>query len=49
MSRIPQHIIDEIFQTARIEEVISSFVQLKKSDQILKDLVLLQMKKHLHL
>jgi len=38
MSRIPQHIIDEIFQTARIEEVISSFVQLKKSGSNLKGL-----------
>ena len=38
MSRIPQHIIDEIFQTARIEEVISSFVQLKKAGSNLKGL-----------
>ena len=38
MSRIPQHIIDEIYQTARIEEVISSFVQLKRSGSNLKGL-----------
>ena len=38
MSRIPQHIIDEIYQTARIEEVISSFVQLKRTGSNLKGL-----------
>ena len=38
MSRIPQHIIDEIYQTARIEEVISSFVQLKRAGSNLKGL-----------
>ncbi|RFC53532.1 DNA primase [Brumimicrobium aurantiacum] len=31
MSRIPSHIIDEIMNTARIEEVIGEYVQLKKS------------------
>lgn len=30
MARIPEHIIDEIIQTARIEEVIGEFVHLKK-------------------
>lgn len=30
MSKIPPHIIDEIMQTARIEEVIGEFVSLKK-------------------
>jgi DNA primase len=30
MSKIPPHIIDEIMQTARIEEVIGDFVNLKK-------------------
>lgn len=30
MSKIPPHIIDEIMQTARIEEVIGDFVSLKK-------------------
>jgi DNA primase len=28
---IPKQTIDEIFQTARVEEVIGDFVQLKKS------------------
>ncbi len=30
MSKIPPHIIDEIMQTARVEEVIGDFVNLKK-------------------
>ena len=30
MARIPPHIIDEIMQTARIEEVIGEFVSLKR-------------------
>lgn len=38
MSRIPRDIIDQIFQTARIEEVIGEFVQLKKSGSNLKGL-----------
>lgn len=38
MSRIPPHIIDEIMQTARIEEVIGEFVNLKKSGSNLKGL-----------
>lgn len=31
MSRIPRHIIDEIMNTARVEEVIGEFVHLKKA------------------
>lgn len=38
MSRIPQHIIDEIMQTARIEEVIGEFVSLRRSGSSLKGL-----------
>lgn len=38
MSRIPEHIIDQILQTARIEEVIGEFVQLKRSGSNLKGL-----------
>lgn len=38
MSRIPQHIIDEIMNTARIEEVIGEFVQLKRAGANLKGL-----------
>lgn len=38
MSRIPSDIIEQIFQTARIEEVIGEFVQLKKSGSNLKGL-----------
>ena len=38
MSRIPPHIIDEIMQTSRIEEVIGEFVNLKKSGSNLKGL-----------
>lgn len=38
MAKIPSHIIDEIMQTARIEEVIGEFVQLKKSGSNLKGL-----------
>lgn len=38
MSRIPPHIIDEIMQTARIEEVIGEFVNLKRSGSNLKGL-----------
>ena len=38
MSRIPPHIIDEIMQTARIEEVIGEFVSLKRSGSSLKGL-----------
>lgn len=36
MSRIPPHIIDEIMQTARIEEVIGEFVNLKRAGSNLK-------------
>ncbi len=36
MSRIPPHIIDEIMQTSRIEEVIGEFVNLKRSGSNLK-------------
>lgn len=38
MNRIPQHIIDEIMNTARIEEVIGDYVQLKKSGSNYKGL-----------
>ncbi len=38
MGRIPPHIIDDIFQTARIEEVIGEFVQLKRAGSSLKGL-----------
>lgn len=38
MSRIPSHIIDEIMNTARIEEVIGDYVQLKKSGSNYKGL-----------
>jgi len=36
VSRIPPHIIDEIMQTSRIEEVIGEFVNLKRSGSNLK-------------
>jgi len=35
---IPKNTVDEIFQTARIEEVIGDFVNLKKSGQNFKGL-----------
>jgi DNA primase len=38
MSRIPESIIEQIFSTAQIEEVIGEFVQLKKSGRNLKGL-----------
>ena len=38
MSKIPPHIIDEIMQTARIEDVIGSFVNLKRAGSSLKGL-----------
>ena len=38
MSRIPPHIIDEIMQTSRIEEVIGEFVHLKRAGSNLKGL-----------
>ena len=38
MSRIPGHVIDQILQTARIEEVIGEFVQLKRAGTNLKGL-----------
>jgi len=38
MSRIPQEIIEQIFSTSRIEEVIGEFVDLKKSGSNLKGL-----------
>lgn len=38
MSRIPAHIIDEIIQTSRIEEVIGEFVNLKRAGANLKGL-----------
>ncbi len=38
MAKIPPHIIDEIMQTSRIEEVIGEFVNLKRSGSNLKGL-----------
>lgn len=38
MARIPPHIIDEIMQTSRIEEVIGEFVHLKRAGSNLKGL-----------
>ena len=38
MAKIPPHIIDEIMQTARIEEVIGEFVNLKRAGSNLKGL-----------
>lgn len=38
MSMIPPHIVDDIMQTARIEEVIGEFVQLKRAGSNLKGL-----------
>lgn len=38
MSKIPPHIVDLILQTARIEEVIGDFVQLKRAGSNLKGL-----------
>ena len=38
MSRIPPHIIDEIMQTSRIEEVIGEFVHLKRAGSNLNGL-----------
>ncbi|MCH2224372.1 MAG: CHC2 zinc finger domain-containing protein [Crocinitomicaceae bacterium] len=38
MANIPSHIVDEIIQTSRIEEVIGEFVELKRSGASLKGL-----------
>jgi DNA primase len=38
MAKIPPHIIDEIMQTSRIEEVIGEFVNLKRAGSNLKGL-----------
>lgn len=38
MSRIPEYIVDEILQTARIEEVIGDYVQLKRAGSNYKGL-----------
>lgn len=38
MSRIPAHLIDEIMNTARVEEVIGEYVQLKKAGSNYKGL-----------
>jgi DNA primase len=38
LSKIAPHIIDEIMQTSRIEEVIGEFVQLKRAGSNLKGL-----------
>lgn len=38
MARIPAHIVDEIMQTARVEEVVGEFVKLKRAGSNLKGL-----------
>lgn len=38
MAKIPPHIVDQIMQTARIEEVVGEFVQLKKAGSSFKGL-----------
>lgn len=38
MARIPAHIVDEIIQTARVEEVVGEFVNLKRAGSNLKGL-----------
>lgn len=38
MARIPAHIVDEIMQTARVEEVVGEFVNLKRAGSNLKGL-----------
>lgn len=38
MSKIPSHIVDQIMQSSRIEEVIGDFVQLKRAGSSLKGL-----------
>ena len=38
MGRIPSNVIDEIFETARIEEVIGEFITLKKAGSNFKGL-----------
>jgi DNA primase len=38
VARIPEYIVDEILQTARIEEVVGEFVQLKRAGSNLKGL-----------
>ncbi len=38
MSKIPSHIVDEIMQTALVEEVVGEFVQLKRAGSNLKGL-----------
>ncbi len=38
MSRIPEYIVDEILQTARIEEVVGDYVQLKRAGSNFKGL-----------
>ena len=43
---IPKDIIDSIFETARIEEVVGDFVSLKKEALTYWAFVLFMMKKH---
>lgn len=38
MALIPRHIVDEIMQTSRIEDVVAQFVDLKRSGSNLKGL-----------
>ena len=38
MSKIPSHIVDQIMQTALVEEVVGEFVQLKRAGSNLKGL-----------
>ena len=46
---IPKETIDEIFEAAKIEEVVSDFVTLKKRGANLLGLLSISMKKLLHL
>ena len=46
---IPKETIDKIFETARIEEVVAGFVQLKKRGANFIGIVLSMMKKLPHL
>ena len=38
MSKIPSHIVDQIMQTALVEEVVGEFVQIKRAGSNLKGL-----------
>ena len=47
--RIPEHIVEDILNTARVEEVIGDYVNLKRTGSNLKGLSPLPRKKHPHL